>query len=35
MKKTIPADAVLVPDDAKRVFNGMIFDVYQWPQKTV
>lgn len=33
MKKTIPSDAVLVPDQAERVFQGMIFDVYQWPQK--
>lgn len=33
MKKIIPSDAVLVPDQAKRVFEGMIFDVYQWPQK--
>ncbi|HUC86760.1 MAG TPA: NUDIX hydrolase [Candidatus Saccharimonadales bacterium] len=22
-----------VPDQAKRVFKGVIFDVYQWPQK--
>lgn len=33
MKKLIPKDAVLVPDQAERVFKGMIFDVYQWPQK--
>lgn len=33
MKKIIPADAVLVPDSAKCVFRGMIFDVYQWRQK--
>lgn len=33
MKKVIPEDAVLVPDQAERVFEGMIFDVYQWPQK--
>jgi len=33
MKKVIPKGAVLVPDQAKRVFEGMIFDVYQWPQK--
>jgi 8-oxo-dGTP pyrophosphatase MutT (NUDIX family) len=32
MKKVIPADAVLVPDTAACVFNGQIFDVYQWPQ---
>ncbi len=33
MKKVIPADSTLVPDQAERVFQGMIFDVYQWPQK--
>lgn len=33
MKKIIPPNAVLIPDQAKRVFEGMIFDVYQWPQK--
>lgn len=33
MNKTIPADAVLIPDNAKGVFKGQIFDVYQWPQK--
>lgn len=33
MKKVIPQDAVLLPEGAKRVFEGMIFDVYQWPQK--
>ncbi|HSX45864.1 MAG TPA: NUDIX hydrolase [Candidatus Saccharimonadia bacterium] len=33
MKKIIPKEAVLVPDNAGRVFQGMIFDVYQWPQK--
>ncbi|HVX56477.1 MAG TPA: NUDIX hydrolase [Candidatus Saccharimonadales bacterium] len=33
MKKLIPNDAVLVPDQAERAFRGMIFDVYQWPQK--
>lgn len=32
MKKVVPNDAVLVPDNAKRVFEGQIFDVYQWPQ---
>lgn len=32
MKKTIPKNAVLIPDNAKRVFEGSIFDVYQWPQ---
>ncbi len=33
MKKVIPNGSVLVPDNATRVFEGMIFDVYQWPQK--
>jgi ADP-ribose pyrophosphatase len=33
MKKIIPEDAVLIPDEAKRRFKGMIFDVYQWPQE--
>jgi ADP-ribose pyrophosphatase len=33
MKKVIPKDAVLIPDQAERAFKGMIFDVYQWPQK--
>jgi 8-oxo-dGTP pyrophosphatase MutT (NUDIX family) len=32
MKKVIPADSTLVPDQAERVFQGQIFDVYQWPQ---
>jgi len=33
MNKFIPPDAELVPDDAKRVFKGEIYDVYQWPQQ--
>ena len=33
MRKIIPDDAVLVPDGAELKFKGMIFDVYQWPQK--
>ncbi len=33
MQKIIPADSVLVPDAADRVFEGKIFDVYQWPQE--
>lgn len=32
MKKVVPADAVLIPPEAKRVFEGIIFDVYQWQQ---
>src|SRR5947207_1103819 len=30
MKKIIPVDAVLVPDDAGKLFEGVIFDTYQW-----
>lgn len=32
MKKTVPETAILVPDNAERVFQGNIFDVYQWQQ---
>jgi ADP-ribose pyrophosphatase YjhB (NUDIX family) len=32
MKKLVPNDAILMPDQAKKVFTGEIFDVYQWPQ---
>ncbi len=33
MKKVIPEGSTLVPDTAKQVFEGKIFDVYQWPQQ--
>jgi ADP-ribose pyrophosphatase len=33
VKKRIPNDAVLVPDSAELKFKGLIFDVYQWPQR--
>lgn len=33
MRKIIPNNAVLIPDDAKQAFTGYIFDVYQWQQK--
>ncbi len=33
MPRTVPDDAILIPTQAKRVFEGVIFDVYQWPQK--
>jgi 8-oxo-dGTP pyrophosphatase MutT (NUDIX family) len=33
MKKPIPLGANLVPDNAKAVFRGKIFSVYQWPQE--
>jgi 8-oxo-dGTP pyrophosphatase MutT (NUDIX family) len=33
MKKVVPLNAVLIPDEAKQVFSGVIFDIYQWQQK--
>lgn len=33
MKKIVPQDAILIPPEAKRVFEGVIFDVYQWQQE--
>lgn len=33
MKKTVPADAVLIPAKAVRIFEGVIYDVYQWQQE--
>jgi len=33
MEKIVPRQAVLIPDDAQKVFSGEIFDVYQWPQE--
>lgn len=33
MRKIVPKDAVLIPNNAQCVFKGQIFDVYQWPQK--
>lgn len=33
MKKIIPKGSGLIPDAAKCVFKGEIFDVYQWQQK--
>jgi 8-oxo-dGTP pyrophosphatase MutT (NUDIX family) len=32
MKKIIPKNSVLIPEQAVRAFQGMIFDTYQWPQ---
>lgn len=32
MKKIVPADSVLIPDNATLAFQGQIFGVYQWPQ---
>lgn len=33
MRTILPKDAILIPPEAKRVFKGIIFEVYQWPQK--
>jgi len=33
MKKIVPENAHLIPKDAKRVFEGTIFDVYHWQQQ--
>jgi hypothetical protein len=35
VKKIVPANAILIPDNAKCVFKGEIFAIYQWPQKMV
>lgn len=32
-ERTLPPTAHLIPQGAERVFHGMIFDVYQWPQR--
>jgi ADP-ribose pyrophosphatase len=32
MKKIVPEGAHLIPKEAKKVFSGIIYDVYQWPQ---
>jgi ADP-ribose pyrophosphatase len=32
MQKIVPADAVLIPEQATCAFQGEIFSVYQWPQ---
>ena len=32
MKKTVPTDAVLIPEQATCAFQGEIFSVHQWPQ---
>jgi ADP-ribose pyrophosphatase len=33
MKKIIPSDSILVPEQADLAFKGKIFDVYQWPEQ--
>ena len=32
MLKHVPRDAILIPPHAARVFQGVIYDVYQWDQ---
>lgn len=33
MRTVVPSNASLIPSQAKRVFKGIIFDVYHWQQK--
>lgn len=33
MRTITPKTATLIPPEAKRVFKGIIYDVYHWPQK--
>lgn len=33
MRKNLPKNAVTIPEHAKRVFKGVIYDVYQWEQE--
>ena len=33
MRKFIPENARLIPEEAKLAFRGKIYDVYQWPQE--
>jgi ADP-ribose pyrophosphatase YjhB (NUDIX family) len=33
MRTYIPKRAHLIPQNAKKVFSGIIFDIYQWQQK--
>ena len=33
MRTIVPENINGIPADAKRVFEGVIFDVYQWQQK--
>ena len=32
-QRTLPDNAILIPDNASCVFRGVLFDVYQWQQK--
>jgi ribonuclease HI/8-oxo-dGTP pyrophosphatase MutT (NUDIX family) len=33
MRDYIPPNSILIPKNAKRVFTGVIYDVYQWKQR--
>ena len=33
MNKILPSNAILIPDHAKKVFSGVIYDAYQWQQQ--
>ena len=33
MRKLVPTDSRLIPEDAVPVFHGRLFDVYHWQQK--
>jgi 8-oxo-dGTP pyrophosphatase MutT (NUDIX family) len=33
MREHLPKNAVTIPKEAKRVFSGIIYDVYQWEQR--
>lgn len=33
VQKIVPTDAILIPDSARRVFKGIIYDVYHWQQE--
>jgi ADP-ribose pyrophosphatase len=33
MRKVLPKKYRLLPNNAQKVFEGMIYDVYQWPQE--
>ena len=32
-QRTLPDNAILIPDNASCVFRGVLFDVYQWQQE--
>lgn len=33
MRKILPANPILIPNGAEKVFSGIIHDVYQWQEK--